>query len=223
MKFCSMFPYPNENFGAIFVYLISIHISTVICTLSQKNKTLSLFQNLRKITGVHVVYIRIEVSAISPIPLCKQELVIAQLDADGVVTHEFTLDTAPYSLLLSALQLHWDRVSGSGTLFAFASSPRHYKSLVAFPLALDGQALKISVGVTCISCIFGIMYWFVRRGNVCFVFNVDQSPPKCIRTAKRSRRSTWVNRRRWSFLWVLQSVPLTSNPLTPLAIIIRLK
>ena len=34
------------------VNLIFIHISTVICTLSQKNKTLFLFQNLKKITAV---------------------------------------------------------------------------------------------------------------------------------------------------------------------------
>ena len=48
-------PYPNQNSGATPVHLISIHIlvSTVICTLSQKKKTLSLFQNLRKITVIN--------------------------------------------------------------------------------------------------------------------------------------------------------------------------
>ena len=45
-----MFPYPNQNSGSTPVHLISIPINTVICTLSQKNKTLSLFQNLKKIT-----------------------------------------------------------------------------------------------------------------------------------------------------------------------------
>ena len=49
-NFVQCSPYPNQNSGAIPVHLISIHISTVICTLSQKNKTLSLFQNLKKIT-----------------------------------------------------------------------------------------------------------------------------------------------------------------------------
>ena len=42
---------PNQNPGAALVHFISIHISTVICTLSQKNQTLLLFQNSGKITG----------------------------------------------------------------------------------------------------------------------------------------------------------------------------
>ena len=46
----NVFP-SDRNFGVTPVHLISIHISTVICTLSQKNETLSLFQNLRKITA----------------------------------------------------------------------------------------------------------------------------------------------------------------------------
>ena len=41
-SFVQCSPYPNQNSGATPtpVHLISIHISTVICTLSQKNKTL---------------------------------------------------------------------------------------------------------------------------------------------------------------------------------------
>ena len=55
-------PSPNQNPGAAPVHLISIHISTVICTmlnvqtLSQKNKTLSQFQNLKKITALQLVH-----------------------------------------------------------------------------------------------------------------------------------------------------------------------
>ena len=51
MIFVQCSPYPNQNSGATPVHLISIHIITVICTLSQKIKTLSLFQNLKKITA----------------------------------------------------------------------------------------------------------------------------------------------------------------------------
>ena len=49
-NFVQCSPYPNQNSGAIPIQLIFIHISTVIFTLYQKNKTLSLFQNLKKIT-----------------------------------------------------------------------------------------------------------------------------------------------------------------------------
>ena len=51
-NFVQFSAYPNQNSGATPVHLISIHISTVICTLSQKNKTLSLFQNLKEITDL---------------------------------------------------------------------------------------------------------------------------------------------------------------------------
>ena len=49
IKFCPMFPLPKpKSWRRLCHRLISIHISTVICTLSQKNKTLSMFQKLWK-------------------------------------------------------------------------------------------------------------------------------------------------------------------------------
>ena len=62
MKFCPMFPYRNQNSGATPVHLISIHLSTVICTLSQKNKTLSLFQNLKKITVINRNKVQLQIT-----------------------------------------------------------------------------------------------------------------------------------------------------------------
>ena len=50
-------PSPYQNPGAAPVHLISIHISTVICTLSKKNQTLSLFQNSGKITATYTKFL----------------------------------------------------------------------------------------------------------------------------------------------------------------------
>lgn len=70
---------------------------------------------------------------------------VAQLDAAGAVAHETQLDIAPYSVVHSAMQLHVDRSSNTGTLFAIASSPHHYESVVAYPLAFDAASVKIVV------------------------------------------------------------------------------
>ena len=47
--------------------------------------------------------------------------------------------------MLHSIQLHVDRSAKVGTLFAIASSPHHYESVVAFPLTFDGPAVKIVV------------------------------------------------------------------------------
>ena len=69
---------------------------------------------------------------------------VAQLDSAGAVTHASTVETEPSSVLHS-IQLHMDRSAKAGTLFAIASSPHHYESIVAIPLAFDGPAVNIVV------------------------------------------------------------------------------
>ena len=69
---------------------------------------------------------------------------VAQLDPAGAVTHLSTLEAEPYSVLHS-IQLHVERSAKAGTLFAIASSPHHYESIVALPLAFDGATVKIVV------------------------------------------------------------------------------